>query len=48
MFNLSKELSGVILAHDHFGTYLDYNNNIAEEKLELKNFEHGGEILPEL
>ena len=48
MFNLSKELSGVILSHDHFGTYLDYNNNIADEKLELKNFEHGGEILPEL
>ena len=27
MSNLGKELSGVILPHDHFGTHLDNNNN---------------------
>ena len=37
--NLSKELSGVILPHDHFGTHLDYNNKTIEEELELQNFE---------
>ena len=48
MSNLSKELSGVILPHDHFGTNLDNNNNTVDEELELKNFEHAGEILDEL
>ena len=38
MSNLSKELSGVILPDEHFGTYLDNNNNAADEKLELENF----------
>ena len=46
--NLSKELSGVILPHDHFGTHLDNNNNIVDKELELKNFEHAGKILAEL
>ena len=47
MFKLSKELSGVILPHDHFGTHLDNNNNTVDEVLELKNFEHAGEIVAE-
>ena len=47
-FNLSKELSGVILPHDHFGTHLDHNNKTIDEELELQNFEYAGEILAEL
>ena len=48
MSNLSKELSGTILPHDRFGTQLDNNNNTVDEELELKNYEHAGEILAEL
>ena len=33
MSNLSKELSGVILPHDHFGTHLDHNNKTIDEEL---------------
>ena len=43
MSNLSKELSGVILPHDHFGNHLDHNNNTIDEELELQNFEYAGE-----
>ena len=45
MSNLSKELSGVILPHDHFRNHLYNNNNNVDEELELKNFEYAGEIL---
>ena len=48
MSNLSKEWSGVILTHDHFGTHLDHNNKTIDEKLELQNFKYAGEILAEL
>ena len=48
MSNLSKVLSGVILLHDHFGTHLDNSNDTVDEELELKNFEHAGEILAKL
>ena len=48
MSNLSKELSGAILPHDHFGTHLDHNNKTIDEELELQNFEYAGEILAEL
>lgn len=46
--NLSKELAGVILPHDHFGTHLYHNNQTINEDLELKNFEHAGGVLSEL
>ena len=46
MSNLSKELRGV--PHNHAGTHLDNNNNTVDEELELKNFEHAGEILAKL
>eukprot|EP00794_Sanderia_malayensis_P004092 gene4092-4646_t len=46
--NPSKELSGVILPHDHFGTQLDNNNKTIDEELELRNFEYAAEILAEL
>ena len=48
MSNLNKELSGVILPHDHFGTHLDHNNKTIDEELELQNFKYAGEILAEL
>ena len=35
MSNLSKELSGFILPHDHFGTHLDNNNNTVYEEVGL-------------
>ena len=47
MSNLSKELSGVILPRDHFGTHLDHNNKTIDEELELQNFEYAGKILAE-
>ena len=48
MSNLSKQSSGVILPHDHFGTHLDHNNKTIDEELELQNFEYADEILAEL
>ena len=48
MSNLSRDLSGVILRDDHFGTHLDNNNNNVDEELEFKNFEHAGEIRAKL
>ena len=48
MSNLSNELSGVILPHDHFGTHLDNNNKTVGEELELKNFEYAADILGEI
>ena len=45
MSNLSKDLSGVILPHDHFGTSVDHNNKTIDE--ELENFEYASEILAE-
>ena len=48
MSNLSRDLNGVILRDDHFGTHLDNNNNNVDEELEFKNFVHAGEILAKL
>lgn len=48
MSNLSKELSGIILPHDHFGTHLDNNNKTVDEELELKNFEYAADVLGEI
>ena len=48
MSNLSKELGGVILPHDHFGSHLDHNKTTIDEELKLQNFEYAGEILAEL
>ena len=45
MSNLRKELSGVILPHNHFGTHVDHNNKTIGEELELQNFEYESEIL---
>ena len=36
MSNLSKELSGVILPHDHFGTHLDHKIKLLKKNLNFK------------
>ena len=48
MSPLSKELSGVILEYEHFGNHLDQNGKTVDPELELKNFEHAGEVLAEI
>lgn len=45
MAPLSRELSGVILPHDHFGSHLDSSGKTTDEELELKNFENAGNVL---
>ena len=48
MAPLSKEVAGVILNHEHFGTHLDSQGNTIDAELELKNFEHAGKVLAEI
>ena len=48
MAPFSKELSGVILDHEHFGSHLDNQGNTIDPELELKNFEYAGEIRSEI
>ena len=45
MFHLSKELTGVLLPHDTYGTHLDNNGQTVDVELELKNFEAAGTTL---
>ena len=48
MVKLSKELSGVILEHDKFGSHLDAKGVTVDKDLELKNFEYAGRTLAEI
>ena len=48
MVPLSKELAGLILQHDHFGTHLNQNGETVDEALQLENFEHAGKALAEV
>lgn len=48
MAPLSKELSGLVLPHDHFGTHLDNSGRTIDVELEKKNFEHAGKVLAEI
>ena len=48
MVKLSKELGGVILKHDKFGSHLDAKGVAVDKDLELKNFEYTGHILAEI
>lgn len=48
MAPLSKELSGLILPHDHFGSHLDDRGNTKDVGLEKKNFQFAGETLAEI
>ena len=40
MVKLSKELSGVILQHDKFGSHLDGKGETIDKDLELRNFQY--------
>ena len=48
MAPLSKELAGLILEHDHFGTHLNAKGETVNEELEMKNFYQAGTILAEI
>lgn len=48
MAPLSKELAGVILPHEHFGSHLNAELKTVDTELEKKNFEHAGKILSEI
>ena len=48
MAPLSRELSGVLLKHDQFGSHLDSQGRTIDEKLEADNFEHAGMTLADL
>ena len=47
MFPLSKELSGVVLPADHYGSHLK-NGETIDPDLELQNFQFAGETLAEI
>lgn len=48
MAPLSRELSGVVIPHDKFGTHLNSSGKVINKDLEKKNFEYAGEILAEI
>ncbi|XP_054746672.1 uncharacterized protein LOC129251332 isoform X2 [Anastrepha obliqua] len=48
MAPLSRELTGVVLPHDSFGTHLDSSGRILGESLEKDNFRKAGDILAEI
>ncbi|XP_068989951.1 uncharacterized protein [Neodiprion pinetum] len=45
MAPLSRELSGLILPYDHFGSHLNDQGKTIDNELEIKNFEHAGNVL---
>lgn len=48
MAPLSKELSGVVLRHDKFGTHLDSQGRTIDVELEKRNFAAAGEVLAKI
>ena len=48
MAPLSKELAGIILPHDSFGSYLDGNGNTTDPEKELQNFRKAGNLLSDV
>ena len=48
MAPLSRELSGVILPHDSFGSHLDDRGRTVDTDLEKKIFRKAGEVLAEI
>ena len=48
MAPLSKELAGVVLPHDNFGSHLDSGSKTINADLERLNFQHAGETLAEV
>jgi len=45
---LSRELSGLILPHDHYGSHLDKKGNTVDPQLEKKNFTFAGKALADV
>lgn len=45
MAPLSRELSGIILEHDYFGSHLDSRGRTVDIEKEKSNFSHAGNIL---
>lgn len=48
MYHLSKELTGVVLPHDTYGTHLDNAGNTVDVDLEMRNFEAAGGTLSQI
>ena len=48
MAPLSKELAGIILPHDTYGTHLDSNGVTIDSDKEKANFKKAGETLAEI
>lgn len=48
MAPLSRELAGLILPHDHFGSHLDDKGCTVNVDLEKSNFEFAGKVLAEI
>lgn len=48
MAPLSRELAGVILQHDRFGTHLNAQGETIDEELERKNFQFAGQTLAQI
>ncbi|CAH2100801.1 unnamed protein product [Euphydryas editha] len=48
MAPLSRELAGLILPHDRFGSHLDERGVTIDEHLKRSNFEFAGNVLAEV
>jgi hypothetical protein len=48
MARLSRELSGLILPHDDYGSHLDKKDNTMGTKMEEKNFGCAGKTADEI
>jgi hypothetical protein len=48
MAPLSRELAGLILPHDHYGSHLDKDCKTIDEQLEAANFAFAGKALAEV
>ena len=48
MAPLSKELCGVILPHDYFGSHLNSKGETVDDELEIRNFRKAAEVLAEV
>ena len=45
MYHLSKELTGVVLPHDTYGSHRDSGGKTIDEELAVKNFKAAGKTL---
>ena len=48
MVKFNQELSGIVLPHDKFGSYLNSKGEAIDPELAKKNFMHAGKILAEI